>query len=43
MTLTEELEYECARCRLRESAKDALVSTCPRCGGEMWNVIPVDR
>ncbi len=38
MMSTERLEYECVQCGFRETTEDALVSTCPRCGGEMWNV-----
>ncbi|MFC4245787.1 rubrerythrin-like domain-containing protein [Natribaculum luteum] len=36
------LEYECVRCGFRQTPDDALVSTCPRCGGEMHNVVPID-
>ena len=43
MVRTERLEYECVQCGLRESPADALVSTCPRCGGEMWNVEPIQQ
>ncbi|MFC4544677.1 rubrerythrin-like domain-containing protein [Halosolutus amylolyticus] len=40
MTLAEprEDEYECVQCGRRETAVDALLSTCRRCGGEMRNV-----
>lgn len=43
MTHLESIEYECVRCGFRETIEDALVSTCPRCRGEMRNVYPVDR
>ncbi|MBZ6493753.1 rubrerythrin-like domain-containing protein [Natrinema longum] len=38
MTLEEQREYECLQCGRRETVGDALVSTCPQCGGEMRNV-----
>ncbi|MHC3438902.1 rubrerythrin-like domain-containing protein [Natrialbaceae archaeon A-gly3] len=42
MPYSEGLEYECVQCRLRERAEGTLVSTCPRCGGEMRNVRLID-
>ncbi|MDJ1433426.1 rubrerythrin-like domain-containing protein [Halostagnicola sp. A-GB9-2] len=33
-----QLEYECFRCGRRETVDDALLSECPRCGGDMRNV-----
>ncbi|WP_408959027.1 rubrerythrin-like domain-containing protein [Natrinema sp. 74] len=41
MALEVQREYECVRCGRRETAGDALLSTCRRCGGEMRNVEPV--
>ncbi|MFC6718221.1 rubrerythrin-like domain-containing protein [Natrialbaceae archaeon GCM10025810] len=41
MSLTERRTFECVQCGRRETAADALVITCPRCGGEMRNVEPV--
>lgn len=37
MTPPDPLAFECVQCGLRETTEDALVSTCPRCGGEMYN------
>lgn len=38
MAFEEQREYECVDCGRRETVGDALVSTCPYCGGEMRNV-----
>lgn len=43
MVRVADLEYECGTCGFRERPDDALVSTCPRCGGEMHNVPRIER